>query len=256
MFERVLKTVEGQMKIRIPSMLNELSVGQLMALQALVDPNDLEVVSILSGVSINNLYDICMITDLQQFNETIIDLLNQVKNNYDAELIPEKITFKLPLPPEEAKSSRPFKIFHKPAPGYKNVTVDVIKTLSVEPAGAYMNAKDIIADEIAKAQKIYGDENWAANFMPPLEAACKVLGHYFYAKVYGHYDEYKASEFSEQVKKLPVTEALPIAAFFFLNYPDLSKRRISFWHRVQQYSRKRREYKRLKNLPSLIQSIH
>jgi hypothetical protein len=248
MFSRVIKTINGDIRVSIPAMLNELSVNQLIELQALAqsDSNDLQIISVLSGLSLDALYNVCDLNSLEDFNPTILELFNQVKNNYDADLIPSTVTFKLLIDKTSRDSRNPLR---KLGPQYKKVTVNVINNLSVEPAGAYMNAKDIIADEINRHIFIHGEANWNENFTPPIEAACKVLAHYFYCHVTGNnYDELKAEAFVDVVKTLPVTDALPIACFFFRSYPNLSKPKASFWQRVRQYSRKKREYKRLKGL--------
>jgi hypothetical protein len=128
-------------------------------------------------------------------------------------------------------------------------TVNVISNLSVEPAGAFMAARDIIAEEINGHIKQHGEDGWEESFNPSLKACCHVLAHYFYCKVTGKkYNEYEAEEFCDEIKKLKVTEALPIAKHFFSCYPALSKPKISSFHRLRQYWRKRQEYNHLKNL--------
>jgi len=117
-----------------------------------------------------------------------------------------------------------------------DVTIAVIKNLSVEPAGAFMAAREIIAGEINEHIADYGEDDLMESFNPSLKACCQVLAHYFYCRVTARqYDEYEAEEFCNEVKKLRVTEALPIAKHFFTCYPNLYKPKISFWHRVLRF---------------------
>jgi hypothetical protein len=119
--------------------------------------------------------------------------------------------------------------------GKRSVDVKVTHNLSVEPAGAFMAASDIIADEINEHIKQYGEEHWKEHFTPSLKACCHVLAHYFFCRATGKkYNEYEAEEFCEEIKKLGVTEALPIAKHFFTCYPALSKPRTSCLDRIRQ----------------------
>jgi hypothetical protein len=133
--------------------------------------------------------------------------------------------------------------------GKRKAVVNVIRNLSVEPAGAFLAARDIIAEEINEHIKQYGEEDWREHFQPSLKACCHVLAHYFFCRATAKkYDEYEAEEFCEEIKKLRVTEALPIAKHFFYYYPNLLKQKIGFFQRLQQYWRRRQVYRRLKNL--------
>jgi hypothetical protein len=124
-----------------------------------------------------------------------------------------------------------------------------MQSLSVEPAGAFMAARDIIADEITQTIAQHGEEDWQKHFSPSLNTCCHVLAHYFYCRVTGKkYNEYEAEQFSEQIKKLRVTEALPIAKHFFTCYPNLSKPKISYWQRRHQRWKKKQVSKPSKSL--------
>jgi hypothetical protein len=119
----------------------------------------------------------------------------------------------------------------------------------VEPSGAFMAARDIIADEINEHIKKYGEDNWKDNFNPSLKACCQVLAHYFFCRVTNkRYNEYEAEEFTNEIKKLRVTEALPISKHFFTCYPSLSKRKTNIWFPFLQFWKKRQVLNRLKGL--------
>lgn len=228
MIERTLKTIGGKISIRIPSQLNELTLGQLMAMQEKTDLGDLDAISILSGVPVEELQNIKNADDLYVFGEAVLSLSNQLKYLYNSEDIPKQVTFYTDNGP---------------------VKVDVINNLAVEPAGAFLAARDIIATEINEHIAKYGEADWQSSFNPSLNACCRVLAHYFYCRVTGErYNEYKIEAFCDTVKQLRVTEALPVAKHFFTNYPDLSKQKTSFWRRLLLYLKKKRAYKLLSDL--------
>lgn len=212
MIEKTLITTHGKLRVAIPSQLNEVTLGQMMALQDSPQLSDLDAISILSGVPVADLQSVRDATDFMVFADAVLALSHQIKYLYQSDDIPKKITLDVDKKP---------------------VTVKVIRNLSIEPAGAFMAARDIIADEIAEHIKIYGEDNWQDYFNPSLTACCKVLAFYFYCRTTGNrYDEYAAAAFTETVKKLRVTEALPIAKHFFMSYPNLSTTRTGFWHRL------------------------
>lgn len=211
MITKTLATLKGTLNITIPTQLKELQLGQLITMQATTAMTDLDAIHILSGVPVNDLKQIRNYNDLQLFNEHITNLVSQIKSLYNSTHIPNNV-----------------KLFFTS----NEVTVPVIKNLSIEPAGAFMAARDIIADEIKSHIDQHGEEHWEEHFNPSLQACCQILAHYFYCPVsHAPYDEYQASLFEEQVKLLPVTDALPIARYFFLSYPNLSKQKTNFWQR-------------------------
>jgi hypothetical protein len=228
MIEKTVKTTQGKLLVKIPGSLNEVTLGQMMEIQEKPALNDLDAISILSGLPVDQLQNVCNINDLQVFGDAIISLSHQIKHLYNSDTIPKKITFSL---------------------GEGRTTINVISNLSVEPAGAFMAARDIIADEINEHIKQYGQDDWEEQFNPSLKACCQVLAHYFYCKATGKkYNEYEAEEFCNEIKKLRVTEALPIAKHFFTRYPSSSKQKTNFFHQCQQFLRKKLAYNPLKNL--------
>ena len=228
MIEKTLKTTEGKLLVKIPTALNEVTLGQMMEMQEKHYLNDMEAISILSGIPVKELHNVTNANDFQVFGNSVHALSGQIKYLYNSDAIPHKVNFML---------------------GKRKVTVNVIRNLSVEPAGAFMAARDIIADEINETIKLYGEEHWQEHFHPSLKACCHLLAHYFFCRATGKkYDEYEAEEFCNEVKKLRVTEALPIAKHFFSCYPNLLKQKIGFFQRLHQYWRRRQVFKRLKNL--------
>jgi hypothetical protein len=212
MIKKTLKTLTGSLIVTIPTCLSELKLGQLMAMQATEHMNDLEAIHILSGIPLQELKQVQSYAELQVFNEQVLALAIEIKQLYNSEAIPDTVTFVLDGKPKKVK---------------------VMNNLSVEPAGAFMASRDIIAEEINRHIALHGQDNWQESFNPSLQVCSQVLAHYFYTKVTGlPYDEELAATFTQQVEQLPVTLSLPIAKYFFLNYPSLSKPKTGFWHRL------------------------
>ncbi len=233
MIEKTLKTTDGKIRVRIPTVLNEITIGQMMAMQEKRHLDDMDAISILSGVPKEDLYTVRNINDFQVFGDYVISLSQQIAYLYNSDILPHRITFTL---------------------NNTKVTVGVLRNLSMEPAGAFLAARDIIADEINEHINLYGEEDWKEHFQPSLKSCCQVLAHYFFCRATGKkYDEYEADEFCEEIKKLRVTEALPIAKHFFSCYPNLLKQRISFSQRLRQYWRGKLVSRRLKSSNISIQ---
>lgn len=236
MIRKTLKTITGSLTVTIPTSLNELKLGQLMAMQATENMNDLEAIHILSGVPLQELKQVKSYTELQVFNEQVLALAIEIKHLYNSEAIPDTVTFILDGKPKKVK---------------------VMNNLSVEPAGAFMASRDIIAEEINRHVALHGHDNWQESFNPSLQVCSQVLAHYFYSKVTGQpYDEEPAAAFTQQVEQLPVTKALPIAKYFFLKFPHLSKPKTGFWHRLSRLWSSGRAYVSLKLSAILIRLTH
>jgi hypothetical protein len=228
MIEKTLRTGDGKLKVRIPTILNEITLGQMMEMQERHYMDDLDAISILSGITKEELYTVTNFDDFQIFGDYVQSLAHQIKYLYNSDIVPHKVTFML---------------------GKRKVIVNVIRNLSVEPAGAFLAARDIIADEINEHINLYGEDGWREHFQPSLKACCNVLAQYFFCRTTGKkYHEYEAQEFAGEIKKLLITEALPIAKHFFFCYPDLLKQKIGFFQRLHQYWRRKQVYRRLKNL--------
>jgi hypothetical protein len=228
MIEKTLRTTDGNLRVRIPTILNEVTLGQMIEMQEKHYLNDLEAISILSGISKEELNTVSNFDDFNVFGDHVQSLAHQIKYLYNSNIVPHKVPFML---------------------GKRKVVVNVIHNLSVEPAGAFLAARDIIADEINEHINLYGEEGWQEHFQPSLKACCNVLAQYFFCRATGKkYDEYEAEEFADEIKKLRVTEALPIAKHFFSCYPNLLKQKIGFLQRLHQYWRRKQVFRRLRNL--------
>jgi hypothetical protein len=226
MIEKTLQTTSGKLRVSIPTQLNEITLGQMMDLQQTPDLDDINAISILSGIPVNQLKIVRNFNDFQLFGDIVQSLSLQIAQLYNSDGIPDHISFLA-----------------------GKTTLKVMKNLSIEPAGAFMAAREIIADEISECIKTYGEENWQDYFNPSLKACCQLLAHYFYCKATGKpYNEYEAEAFTTEIKQLRVTEAMPIAKHFFSCYPNLSKPKTSYWHRLKQLWKKKPASEHSKNL--------
>jgi hypothetical protein len=226
MIQKTLQTLTGNLTVSIPTRLNELKLGQLMAMQAAENMTDLQAIHILSGIPLHELKQVKTYADLQIFNDQVLALAVEIKKLYNSEGIPDVVTFIHDGQPKKVK---------------------VMKNLSIEPAGAFMASRDIIAEEINRHIALHGQDDWQESFNPSLQICSQVLAHYFYCPVTGlAYNEELAAHFTQQVEQLPVTEALPIAKYFFLNYPNLSRPKTGFWHRLYRLWSSVRVYVSLK----------
>lgn len=223
MIEKTLRTTDGKIHVAIPTTLDEITLGQMMAMQDNPLLDDLDAISILSGIPKDVLHTVRSMDDFQVFGDHIQSLAHQIGYLYNSDAVPKKVSF--------YRDAKP-------------LDLPVIHNLSVEPAGAFLAAKEIIADEISQHRELYGDDRWQEHFQPSLKACCHILAQYFFCRATGKkYDEYEAEQFADEIKKLRVTEALPIAKHFFICYPNLSKPKAGFWHQLQRYWKKGRAYR-------------
>jgi hypothetical protein len=230
MIEKTLKTKAGKIQVRIPTVIGEITLGQMMAMQERRFPDELDTISILSGIPKEELPHGINFGELQVVCNYMHSLSQQVIYLYNGDIIAQKVVFMLD--------------------GHK-VAVNVVRNLSIEPAGAFIAARNIIADEINEHIHLYGEDDWKAHFQPSLASCCHLLAHYFFCRATGEpYDEEKATEFCKEVKKLRVTEALPIARYFFSAYPDLLQQRTGFLNQLRHYWRLKTVNRRLEKINS------
>lgn len=240
MITKSVKTTSGPLSITIPSEAKEITIGLLEQLKP--EPghsfSQLETLSILSGIPVDGdddnpgLADICNVDDLKVFDETLQKLAYEIKHFEKYDKVPKYVDLWIGTTVKK-------KFF-----GQKNVKVSIIKTvriagnLSIEPAGAYFEAVELIKSEYDKWDKakkyimeqaekneLIGLEyDNAVDFNPSIEAQIRLLSLYLHGPATGQrFNTQKIIEFDEVIRKMPITEALPIARHFFLSYPNLAK---------------------------------
>lgn len=236
MITKTIKTTSGPLKITIPSDIKELTIGKLMELTPVPGHSfsELEQLSIFTGIptgdkefdkreidiDVITLGDICNVDDLRVFDEALQTIAYQLKHFVTVQEIPKSIT--LDMPQDYVK--RRWTTF-----ATKSLkTIPILSNLGIAPAGAYLEAKQLIKKEYERWEKVkeqYGEE---IEFNPSIEAQIRLLSLYFYVPATGNkFNTLKVIEFDEVIKKLPITQALPIARYFFLRYPNLSRPKIA-----------------------------
>ncbi len=219
MIQKTIQTIQGKVKIAIPTSLAEITIGQMMDMESAIS-NSIPLIPELTEDIVNNITNY---SDLIDIRERILSLAHKIKYEYHEAKLPEYI---------HVLGKR----------------IKVIKNLSIEPAGAYLACRDIIADEINAHIAIYGEDKWQDKFTPSLKTCSLILAHYFYCHVTGLlWNEQKAEEFQSEILKLSVQEALPVARFFIMKYPDLSQSRRSLWQVFKLILRKNLALRRLRN---------
>lgn len=220
MVTKVIRTTEGKLPVKIPSHISEVTLGMLIEMKD--DKSNVETISILSGIPLDQLYLAKNISEFDVFNDNVLSLVHQVR--YDCD--------NLPIPKSIFVNGR---------------KVDVVKNLSIEPAGAFMECRNIIADEINEHKKLFGEDEWQENFQPSLEATALIIAHYLYCPATGlPYSDEKAEAFKEHILKLSITITTPIAKYFFLNYPNLWKPKVGFLQGLYHLWKRKLALRRLK----------
>jgi len=98
-------------------------------------------------------------------------------------------------------------------------TVTVPKNLKLEPVGAFIAVHNLISEE--QQRNAENDTEFDPTGIIP-----QVLAHYFWLPYMGDdvlYSDEKVEDpaYTEQILAMPVTDAVPIANFFFRKYPNL-----------------------------------
>lgn len=237
MITKTIQTLNGNLRIKIPTDLTEITIGQMIAMEKAEDNS----IPLIPGLTKDVCDNITNYSDLQMIDEYIQSLAHKIRYCFNEKHLPEHIII-------GTKKVKRFGFVFE-----KENKIKVIKNLSIEPAGAYLASRDIIADEINRHINLYGEENYKDNFAPSIDACANLLAHYFYCPATGLlYNEQKAEAFKEEILKLSMQAALPIARFFFLRFPDLSQQKVSLWQAVKQTWKRKRVLHRLKHMAVLI----
>src|ERR1700712_585791 len=93
MIQKTLRTTHGKLNVSIPTQLSEVTLGQLMEMQKKTDMNDLDAISILSGIPVTGLKTVINFDDFQPFGDHVLSLSQQIKELYKNDNIPKKVKF-------------------------------------------------------------------------------------------------------------------------------------------------------------------
>jgi hypothetical protein len=230
MITKSIQTISGKVRINIPTSLTEITIGQMIKMES-ADGNEIPLIPQLTEDVVNNITNY---QDLIDIRERVLSLAHKIKYEYKESKLPEFIVF-------GTKRTR-FGFI-------KENRIKVPKNLSIQPAGAYLACRDLIADEINRHINLYGEDGWQNNFVPSLKTCAMILAHYFYCPVTGQsWSDQKAEAFESEILKLSVQEALPVARFFIKAFPNLSQLKIGLWKTILQSWRNVRASRRIKNL--------
>ncbi len=224
MTERTFKHINGKIKLAIPDSLQDVTLQMMIEFQqpAL---SDLEAISALTQTPIEQLYGI---SDIAALNEAILpfaqSLQHQLAYTYEAGALPKQVTLRYP--------------------GGNTKVITIGDDVGFYAYGAVMEARELMATEIARHQQTYGD-TWRENLNPDLRTCGLIIAQFFYNRAYPGLvpSAMDIQQFFDVVKLLPITDAAPLARHFFLSYPNLPLRKQTRWQRLQRL---------LKNVPALM----
>lgn len=230
MITKTLKTTSGPLKISIPSDRSEITLGMLIDLTPPPGEafSELEQLSILSGVQYKGdeetltLMDLTDMDELAVFDETLQKLAYQLRAFSEVEKIPTELT--LIMPHNYPASGRFKRWFNSPN---KGKVIQVISNLWIAPAGAYMEAKEVISADMKEWQEQNPQAKDLSDYKPKPESYLHILSLYFYCPATGEkFNSARAAAFQSVVRKCLIDDVLPIARHFFLKYPNLSKPKV------------------------------
>src|ERR1051325_1966645 len=117
MIVKTVQTLTGKIRLQIPTELTEISLGAMIAMESATG-NEIPLIPDLTEEVVNNITNV---QDLIDIRERVLSLAHKIKYQYQETKLPEKL-----------------------------MGVKVPQNLSIEPAGAYLVCRDLIADEINK----------------------------------------------------------------------------------------------------------
>jgi hypothetical protein len=196
-----IETLDGaELILNIPANLNELTFGQLIDLQN-PELTIFESLSILSGIPVDDLYNVRSYQEVTKIAKLYIDLFKYNLQAAELNKIPRKISV-----------------------NYKGRRKTIkIKNPSMEPAGAYMVATKIISSEIYAHIDLYGEDNWKINFNPSLESCIGIVNAFLYCRVTGV--KWTDDNGIDLSRTMSAADVLSLAKHFYNVWPNLCNRR-------------------------------
>jgi hypothetical protein len=181
----------NQIPYNFPTEANEVTLGQFLALRRAKDI--LDEVCALTGMERQTILNFKGRADLQKCHLLLSSLGTKLSKALNGDKLPKQCS-----------------IGHK--------TIRVPKNPKMEPVGAFIAVHNLITDEY-KRSTAQGLEFDPTNIIP------QVLAHYLWLPYMGDgalYSDEKIEDeaWMEHILSIPVTEALPMANFFFRKYPN------------------------------------
>jgi len=193
----ITKLDETEIHLNIPENLNEITFGQLIELRK-PDLTNAEVLSVLSGVPVDEIYEARSFQEINRIAKIYIDLFTHSAAGANISSIPHKIKVNY---------------------AGKLKTVKFGKYLSMEPAGAYSAANKVITSEIYSNIDMYGEDNWKNHFNPSLQVCADVVDAFVYCRVTGKlWSDQGRESFALSMR---AADVLILAKHFFNVWPNL-----------------------------------
>ena len=175
-----------------PTEVNEISLGQFFALRR--SKGILDEVCALTGIDRQSVQNFKGRDDLERCQQLLNNLGSKLANGMESKTLPKQTTI-------------------------AGKVVTVPKNLKLEPVGAFIAVHNLISEE----QKRSAEDSTEFD---PTNLIPQVLAHYFWLPYMGcdvlYSDEKIENEaYMEQILTMPVSDAVPIANFFFRKYPNL-----------------------------------
>lgn len=175
-----------------PTEVHELSLGQFFALRK--SKGVLDEVCALTGIDRETILNFKGREDLEQCQLLLNNLGQKLAAGFEGKKLPKQTTI-------------------------NGKTVKVPKNLKIEPVGAFIAVHNLITE----AHKRCAEQNTEFD---PTDIIPQVLAHYFWLPYMGDgvlYNDEKIEndEYMDHILTIPLTDAVPIANFFFRKYPNL-----------------------------------
>jgi len=175
-----------------PTEVSEISLGQFFSLRR--SKGILDEICALTGIDRQSVQNFKGRDDLERCQYLLNNLGSKLANGIEGKKLPKQTTI-----------------------GGK--TVIVPKNLKLEPVGAFISVHNLISEEQKRSAET------GAEF-DPTDLIPQVLAHYFWLPYMGAdalYNDEKIEDetYMQQILAMPITDAVPIANFFFRKYPNL-----------------------------------
>lgn len=193
-------TINGN-AVNFPTSVFDLSLKQFFALKKAKDI--LDEISACTGIARNTIENFKDLKTVNNAQALLATLRISIEAGFDSRNFPKEVYI-----------------------GLKKIKVPA--ELRLEPIGAFMSVNDIlaehsnkmIADGLKQGRTITTDDINFTDCIP------KVLAHYFFRPYHGEETLYsdinaEAPEYMEKILNLPLTQAVPLANYFFLKFPNL-----------------------------------
>ncbi len=175
-----------------PTEVSELTLKQFFALRKA--KGVLDEICAITGIARETIQNFRDRADLERCQLLLNTIGKKLKNGFNGTKLPKQITI-------------------------ADKTIKVPSNLKLEPVGAFIAVHNLITDEYKRC----AEQNTAFD---PTDIVPQVLAHYLWLPYMGnealYSDEHiEGEDYLEKINSIPITDAIPIANFFFRRYPNL-----------------------------------